>query len=65
MSLEVSKLPSKANILGGPVSNERENRLGNYRHIGFLEDPDLFFFKKNSSVAVINYLKPNLDIVVL
>lgn len=44
MSLEVSKLPSKANILGGPVSNERENRLGNYRHIGFLEDPDLFFF---------------------
>lgn len=64
MSLEVSKLPSKANILGGPVSNERENSLDNYTHIGFLEESDLFFFF-NSSVAVINYLKPNLDIVVL
>lgn len=62
MSLEVSKLPSKANLLGGPVGNERENRLDNYRHIGFLEEPDFFF---SSSVAVINYSKPNLDIVVL
>lgn len=44
MSLEFSELQSKANILGGPVTNERETRFSNYRHIGFLEEPDIFFF---------------------